>query len=285
MRHFFYFLTLFIGVNSWAQFGSISSQFCIGSTETDYPFEEAILNNGNRVILLASNSPSNTDKTENCRGDYDIWVLCLDPNDQIVWQKTIGGVLSDVASDLLITSDQYIYLSGSTFSPPSFEQTNLLYGNCDAWLIKMNSSGDILWNKNYGGSDFDYFTQLIELPSGNLMAFGISASGISGNKTSINYGYADIWSLKLDPNGIILNDKSIGGSYFEDKPLVVQTAPNRIKLVAESASEISGLKTEPSFGDNDIWVLDLDTNCNIIHQKTIGGTSHDTPNDVLWSNN
>jgi hypothetical protein len=285
MRHFFYFLTLFIGINSWAQFGSISSQFCIGSTETDYPFEEAILNNGNRVILLASNSPSNTDKTENCRGDYDIWVLCLDPNDQIVWQKTIGGVLSDVASDLLITSDQYIYLSGSTFSPPSFEQTNLLYGNCDAWLIKMNSSGDILWNKNYGGSDFDYFTQLIELPSGNLMAFGISASGISGNKTSINYGYADIWSLKLDPNGIILNDKSIGGSYFEDKPLVVQTAPNRIKLVAESASEISGLKTEPSFGDNDIWVLDLDTNCNIIHQKTIGGTSHDTPNDVLWSNN
>lgn len=271
--------------NTFAQFGSISNQYCIGSTSNDILIKDALLDNGNRIVLLRSESSVGGDKTENCRGGDDVWVLCLDPNNQIIWQKTIGGIQNDEASDLLIASDQSIYLSGSTCSPPSFEQTNLLYGNCDAWLIKMNSSGDILWNKNYGGYDYDYFSKLIELPSGNLMTFGISASGISGNKTSINYGYADIWSLKLDLNGTILNDQSIGGSYFEDKPRAILTAPNRIKLVAESASEISGLKTEPSFGEMDIWVLDIDTNCNVIHQKTIGGTSYDTPNDVLWSIN
>ncbi len=285
MKYFFYFLTLFIGVNNWAQFGSIASQYCIGATSNDLLIKDAVLDNGNRVVLFYSDSPVGGDKTENCRGGNDIWVLCLDPNNQIVWQKTIGGIQNDNAFDLLITLDQSIYLSCSTFSPPSFEQTNLLYGNCDAWLIKMNSSGDILWNKNYGGYDFDYFTQLIELPSGNLMTFGISASGISGNKTSINYGYADIWSLKLDPNGTILNDQTIGGSYFEDKPRAIQAAPNQIMLVAESSSGVSGLKTEPCFGDPDIWVLELDTNCNIIQQKTIGGTASDTPNDVLWSMN
>ena len=285
MKYLFLLSTILLFSNAFAQFGSISSQYCIGSTSNDILIKDAVLDNGNRIVLFRSDSPAGGDKTENCRGSEDIWVLCLDPNDQIVWQKTIGGILIDEASDLLITLYQSIYLSGSTSSPPSFEQTNLLYGNCDAWLIKMNSSGDILWNKNYGGYDYDYFSKLIELPSGNLMTFGISASGISGNKTSINYGYADIWSLKLDSNGTILNDQSIGGSYPEDKPRAIQTAPNRIKLVAESASDVSGLKTEPSFGGNDIWVLDLDTNCNIIQQKTIGGTSYDTPNDVLWSMN
>jgi Secretion system C-terminal sorting domain len=283
MRHFFYFLTLFIGINSWAQFGSISSQFCIGSTYTDFPIKEALLDNGNRILLLASNSPIAGNKTENCRGNYDFWVLCLDPNDQIVWQRTIGGSENDSPSNLIITEDQSIYLSGITLSPQSFEQTNVPFGSWDAWLIKMNSNGDILWDKVYGGFALDSFTQLIELPSGNILAFGTSASGMTGNKTSSNFGADDLWCLKLDQNGSILMDKSIGGSEFDYRPIVIQTASNRIKLVAESWSDVSGLKTEPSFGYSDIWVLDLDTNCNIIQQKTIGGSDMDKPDDLMWS--
>lgn len=283
MRHFFYFLTLFIGINSWAQFGSISSQFCIGSTYTDFPIKEALLDNGNRILLLASNSPIAGNKTENCRGNYDFWVLCLDPNDQIVWQRTIGGSENDSPSNLIITEDQSIYLSGITLSPQSFEQTNVPFGSWDAWLIKMNSNGDILWDKVYGGFASDSFTQLIELPSGNILAYGTSASGMTGNKTSSNFGADDLWCLKLDQNGSILMDKSIGGSEFDYRPIVIQTASNRIKLVAESWSDVSGLKTEPSFGYSDIWVLDLDTNCNIIQQKTIGGSDLDKPDDLMWS--
>ncbi len=283
MRHYIYFLTLFIGVNSWAQFGSISGQYCIGSTFIDFPIKEALLDNGNRILLLASNSPIAGNKTENCRGNYDFWVLCLDPNDQIVWQRTIGGSENDSPSNLLITEDQSIFLSGITLSPQSFEQTNVPFGSWDAWLIKMNINGDILWNKVYGGFASDSFTQLIELPSGNILAFGTSASGMTGNKTSSSFGADDLWCLKLDQDGSILMDKSIGGSEFDDRPLIIQTALNRIKLVAESWSDISGLKTEPSFGYSDIWVLDLDTNCNIIQQKTIGGSKEDFPTDLIWS--
>jgi hypothetical protein len=283
MRHYIYFLTLFIGVNSWAQFGSITSQYCIGSTSADIPVKEALLDNGNRILLLASNSPIAGNKTENCRGNYDFWVLCLDPNDQIIWQRTIGGSENDSPSNLLITEDQSIFLSGITLSPQSFEQTNVPFGSWDAWLIKMNINGDILWDKVYGGFASDSFTQLIELPSGNILAFGTSASGMTGNKTSSNFGADDLWCLKLDQDGSILMDKSIGGSEFDDRPLIIQTALNRIKLVAESWSDISGLKTEPSFGYSDIWVLDLDTNCNIIQQKTIGGSDMDKPDDLMWS--
>jgi hypothetical protein len=285
MRHFFYFLTLFIGINNWAQIGSISSQYCIGSTSSDIAVKQAKLNNGNKILITQSNSPASADKTENSRGDYDFWVICLDQNDQIVWEKTIGGTNIDLPSDLLISSGQNIYIGGTTKSPASFEQSNALYGSWDAWLIKMNSSGNILWDKNYGGTALDGFSDLIELPSGNIMAFGSSASSNSGNKTSSSYGSIDVWCLKLNSNGTILNDWSIGGADIDTRPIVVQSSPNQLKLVCESISNISGLKTENCFGSTDLWVLDLDTNCTIQQQKTIGGSDIDGVSDILLNNN
>jgi len=285
MRHFFYFLTLFIGINNWAQIGSISSQYCIGSTSSDIAVKQAKLNNGNKILITQSNSPASADKTENCRGDYDFWVICLDQNDQIVWEKTIGGTNIDLPSDLLISSDQNIYIGGTTKSPASFEQTNALYGSWDAWLVKMNSSGNILWDKNYGGTALDGFSDLIELPSGNIMAFGSSASSNSGNKTSSSYGSTDVWCLKLNSNGTILNDWSIGGADIDTRPIVVQSSPNQLNLVCESISNISGLKTENCFGSTDLWVLDLDTNCAIQQQKTVGGSDIDGVSDILLKNN
>ncbi len=269
----------------YSQSFNISSQLCLGSLDSDIPIKQAKLNNGNKILLTQSNSPASGDKTENSRGDYDFWVICLDQNDQIVWEKTIGGTNIDLPSDLLISSDQNIYIGGTTKSPASFEQSNALFGSWDAWLIKMNSSGNILWDKNYGGTGLDGFSDLIELPSGNIMAFGSSASSNSGNKTSSGYGSIDVWCLKLNSNGNILNDWSIGGADIDTRPIVVQSSPNHLKLVCESLSNISGLKTENCFGSTDLWVLDLDTNCSVFQQKTIGGSDIDGVSDILLNNN
>jgi hypothetical protein len=285
MKHLILLLTGLFLSQAAAQIGSISSQYCKGSTSSDIAVKQAKLNNGNKILITQSNSPASGDKTENSRGDYDFWVICLDQNDQIVWEKTIGGTNIDLPSDLLISSDQNIYIGGTTKSPTSFEQTNSLFGSWDAWLIKMTSSGNILWDKNYGGTALDGFSDLIELPSGNIMAFGSSASSNSGNKTSSSYGSIDVWCLKLNSNGTILNDWSIGGADIDTRPIVVQSSPNHLKLVCESLSNISGLKTENCFGSTDLWVLDLDTNCTIQQQKTIGGSDIDGVSDILLNNN
>lgn len=285
MKHLILLLTGLFLSQAAAQIGSISSQYCKGSTSSDIAVKQAKLNNGNKILITQSNSPASGDKTENSRGDYDFWVICLDQNDQIVWEKTIGGTNIDLPSDLLISSDQNIYIGGTTKSPTSFEQTNSLYGSWDAWLIKMTSSGNILWDKNYGGTALDGFSDLIELQSGNIMAFGSSASSNSGNKTSSSYGSIDVWCLKLNSNGTILNDWSIGGADIDTRPIVVQSGPNHLKLVCESLSNISGLKTENCFGSTDLWVLDLDTNCTIQQQKTIGGSDIDGVSDILLNNN
>ena len=285
MKYFLCLLTCATFSLAKAQVGTLTEQFCIGANLSEIPVQEVRLTNGNRIILTSSNSPASNDKSENCRGDYDFWVVCMGPNDQIIWEKTIGGSEIDLASTILVSSDQSIYIAGSTKSPMSFEQSNTLFGNWDAWIIKMNSSGNILWDKNYGGTALDGFSDLIELPSGNIMAFGSSASSNSGNKTSSSYGSIDVWCLKLNSNGNILNDWSIGGADIDTRPIVVQSSPNHLKLVCESLSNISGLKTENCFGSTDLWVLDLDTNCSVLQQKTIGGSDIDGVSDILLKNN
>jgi len=286
MNRLFFFLIVFLDLNIiFSQSFDISSQLCLGALNSDIPIKQAKLNNGNKIILTQSNSPASSDKTENSRGDYDFWILCLDASEQIIWQKTIGGTNIDLPSDLLISADQNIYIGGTTKSPASFEQSNALYGSWDAWLIKLNSSGDILWDKNYGGIGMDGFNELIELPSGNIMAFGSSASSNSGNKTSTSYGSIDVWYLKLNSNGSILNDCSIGGADIDTRPIVVQSSPNHLVLVCESSSNLSGLKTQDSYGFTDLWVIHIDTNCSVLQQKTIGGSDIDGVSDILLKNN
>jgi hypothetical protein len=284
MKHFTFFLFIVMNHCSfYSQSFNLTGQFCLGAINSDIPVKQSKLNNGNKILLTQSNSPASGDKTENGRGDYDIWIVCLDANEQIVWQKTIGGSNIDLPSDLLISSDQNIYIGGATKSPASFEQSNVLFGSWDAWLIKMNSAGNILWNKNYGGIASDGFNELIELTSGSIMAFGSSSSSNSGNKTSVSYGSTDVWCLKLDSDGSILNDWSIGGADIDKRPIVVQSSPNQLMLVCESLSNTSGLKSEDSYGVSDLWVIDLDTNCSIQQQKTIGGTDIDQVSDIVLS--
>ena len=104
-----------------AQVGTLTEQFCFGASQSEIPVQEVRLTNGNRIILTSSNSPAGNDKSENCRGDYDFWVVCYGPNDQIIWEKTIGGSDIDLASTVLVSSDQSIYIAGGTKSPMSAE--------------------------------------------------------------------------------------------------------------------------------------------------------------------
>lgn len=283
MKYFYLVSSILLFSNAFAQIGTISNQYCIGGSDQDRPKKEVILDNGNRIVLMASLSMAGFDKLENSRGVGDFWLLCLNANDEILWQRTIGGNCADEPFGLMVSADQSIYACGTTCSSPSGEQTNELFDPWDAWLIKLKPTGDLIWAKNYGGTGYDYFMDLTELSSGNIVVVGNSKSGISGNKTSVNYGQEDIWFLKLDPNGDILTDVSIGGSDIDFEPIMIQTAPNELKITAMTYSGISGLKTDADYGLGDIWMLDLDTNFNILHQKTFGGSNEDKPTDLLWN--
>ncbi len=111
------------------------------------------------------------------------------------WANTYGGDQEDIIRTIQTTMDGGYILSGYSKSWGN--------GDYDILLIKLNSSGDIEWQKTFGGSEKDYATYVCQLPDGDYM--------ISGSTCSFGSGLTDALLLKIDINGNIKWSKSYGG--------------------------------------------------------------------------
>jgi hypothetical protein len=146
-------LILFVNIALIAQVNTtIIQQKTYGGSDNDY-FSEAIqTNDGGYLIGGSSHSDISGVKTDTSRGSSDAWILKLDNNLNIEWQKTIGGSNYDFLYSITKTEDDgYLLLSYSS-SPISGEKSVANYGGADYWLIKIDSLGNIRWQKTYGGT-------------------------------------------------------------------------------------------------------------------------------------
>ncbi|MBP6810356.1 MAG: T9SS type A sorting domain-containing protein [Saprospiraceae bacterium] len=138
----------------------------------------------------------------------------------------------------------------------------------------------IQWQNTIGGNTFDALNILQQTSDGGYILGGSSLSDISGDKTENSLGSIDYWLVKLDADGAIQWQNTIGGS-SEDFLITLQTtADGGYILGGYSSSNISGDKTENSNGGYDIWVVKLDATGGIQWQNTIGGDSADNLNSI-----
>jgi len=124
--------------------------------------------------------------TRSFGGISNIWVLKLDSAGVITWQKTYGGIWSS-ASSIKETSDSGYILTGYTYSFGA--------GASDFWVLKLDSSGTISWQKTYGGSNYDWAYTVLETSLNEYL--------VAGQTRSYGAGYGDTFILKLDSNGDI----------------------------------------------------------------------------------
>ena len=221
-----------------------------------------------------SNSNISGDKTENSQGDYDYWVLKLDPTGNIQWQNTIGGSINDQLYSIQQTIDGGYILGGWSNSNISGDKTENSQGT-DYWVVKLDASGNIQWQNTIGGSFLDYLNCMQQTSDGGFILAGSSQSGISGDKTEDSQGGSDYWVVKLDAFGNIQWQNSIGGNSDDYLTSIQQTIDGGYILGGYSNSGISGDKTENYQGLYDYWVVKLDATGNIQWQNTIGGNSWD----------
>ena len=183
---------------------------------------------------------------------YDIWVLKLDNSGNVQWQKTYGGTLDDQARSVLQTKDNGYILGGWT---QSFEA-----GSADTLLLKLGSSGNVQWQKTYGGIFLrgPYAIQQTR-DNGYIVAGDTRFSGA---------GSYDFCLLKLDSSGNIQWQKTYGG-VDDDLFYSVQQTNDSGYILAGSTQSFGS-------GGNDIWVLKLDNSGNVQWQKIYGGTFDDS---------
>lgn len=197
----------------------------------------------------------------------------------ILWEKTYGAVNTERLFGAIATSDGGFLLAGTSNSPINMDKTSQGNGKVDAWIVKLNASGEKLWDKSVGGTEDDYIVDVKATPDGGFVFAGWSKSPISGNKNSVKMGLEDAWAFKLDALGNLLWDKTFNGG----GPDILQsqtrfnsvaiTNDGQLIFAASSSADTGNQKTEPSRGADDIWLVRTDTDGNIIWDKTYGSAN------------
>lgn len=203
-------------------------------------------------------------------------VIKIDSVGTSEWQKTYGGSGDDELQIALPTNDGGYILGG-------YSDSYLFpYGNktepsilIDYWIIKIDSTGNIEWQRTLGGSGNEFFQDLVQTSDNGYLICGHSPSGISGNKTAPLIGLDDYWIIKLNPAGATQWERSIGGTKVDMAETVIETADKGFIIGGHSDSNISGNKTQNKRGMNDYWIVKTDSIGNVEWDRTYGGSDLD----------
>lgn len=228
-------------------------------------------------IILAVNSLSGVsgNKTVINYGATDGWLIKLDFDGEILWQKGYGGSDHDNIVFIIESNNGDLLLGFNSSSGSSGNRTAPLKGVNDYWLVKTDSSGEILWDRSYGSNGEERLHGLLELSNGNIILTGHSVDGtISFDKTENQYSFMDAWVVAADLDGNYLWDKTIGGSGFEGGGYSIAIDDTIFVLISSSSNQ-SGLRNEPLKGSRDIWLSKLDLNGEIISSFFYGGNGYD----------
>lgn len=167
---------------------------------------QSIIKDKDGGYILAGSSASDVsgEKTAKCFGNLDYWVLKLDKKGSIIWQKTYGGIYVDELRSIQSTLDGGYVLGGYSNSPISGNKTEDNFGEGDYWVLKINKTGNIEWQKTIGGDKDDQLSVVHQSYDKGYIVGGNSNSGSSKSKSLSNQSGTDLWVLKLDEKGEIL---------------------------------------------------------------------------------
>ena len=184
-------------------------------------------------------------------GSYDIWLIKTNSNGEKLWDKTFGGASYERVWSAQQTSDGGYIIAGNTKSYGA--------GDNDVWLIKTNSNGEKLWDKTFGGTNYDDARSVQQTSDGGYI--------LAGSTESYGAGKRDVWLIKTDSNGNKQWDKTFGGTDIDWVKSVQQTSDGGYILAGSTFSY--------GAGDGDVWLIKIDSNGNKQWDKTFGGTEFD----------
>lgn len=250
--------------------GVILWQKCLGGTDME-DGNDLIETSDGGFMLAASVLSGDGDLIDNLHADGspEVWLVKLSGSGAIQWRKCYGGANSDGVRKIRQTPDGGYIFAGYSASTNG----NVLpytHGGYDAWIVKTDDTGAILWQRKIGGSDDDYATD-VEFTGGGYVVAGYSYSS-NGDMTG-NHGDEDGWVAKLDDTGGVSWIKCIGGSSTEAIQGVAPMFDGGYLAVGSTHSndgDVSG-----NNGDYDYWLVKLNGAGVVQWQKCFGGSGLD----------
>ncbi len=229
--------------------GSLQWQKTLGGTGYDLAYSIQPTTDGGYIVAGYTNS-INGDVTGN-HGGYDAWVVKLSVTGIVEWQKCLGGTIDDKAFSIHPTPDGGYILASTTFSTDGDVIGN--HGIDDAWIVKLDATGAIVWQKALGGTAWEVVSSIQSTTDGGYVMAGYTRSN-DGDVTG-NHGNGDAWVVKLSSTGSVLWQKALGGTDY-DQTNSIQPTTDGGYIVAGLTYSTNGDVTG-NHGVNDAWVVKL----------------------------
>jgi hypothetical protein len=238
------FIGIFLIISSlnFVTFGQTSSMWnqTYGGPATEICFSAVETTDGGYTLVGYTHSFGS--------GDADIWLVKTDPNGNMEWNKTFGTQNYENANHLIATDDGGYIIVG-TITPIGLEYR-------DVWLIKTDSTGNIQWNKTYGGTGDDKPWRIIKTSDNGY--------AIAGRTSSNSQGQNDYMLFKIDSTGNLQWNTTFGGVEEESARGILETSDKGFLITGWSGSY--------GAGELDYWLVKTDQNGKHEWNQTYGGT-------------
>ena len=197
-------------------------------------------------------------------------------NMDIAWQQCYGGSEHDKAYDIIQIPNGF-FIIGETKS--SDYDVSYNHGMSDVWLIKTDSSGNIVWEKTYGGTKGEGGQTILTAPDSSyyLVCTSVSSDGDISNDPYPTS--SDFWIVKIDKDGEIIWDKILGGNGIDETQNAILTTDYGMITIGQTTSNDGDISI--FYGFWDIWIVKINSNGEKEWDFTLGGTGPELAEAII----
>ncbi len=283
----FIFITLTLpGLLHAQKVPNIEWQKCLGGSRTEDGVPSgSIIQTFDGGYAIAGYTGSNDGDVSGNHNSDDAWIVKLNSSGVIEWQKCFGGTGTDVARAIIQTSDKGYAFVGYTNSKNDGDVSGFHGGNNDVWVVKLDSTGSLQWQKCLGGTVDEAAQSIIETVDGGYAIVGQTNSN-DGDFAGKNHGgNGDAFVVKIDGLGKIEWTNCYGGSGYDVASSIIQNSDEGYTVAGFSLSNHEGFVNH-GFSDAYIFRIDslgviMETSHNSPWQKLLGGTGFDYAYSIL----
>lgn len=213
----------------------------------------------------------------NNKQGWNLSIVKTDSNGILQWNKSYGGDLKDCGHSIIQTDDGGYAIVGYTKSYSSSPGGAFGVGGEDLWLLKLDSNGNMQWNKIFGGKDYDDGFSILQNPDGGFTIAGTTQSFTQNNTPIQEYSDNDtarIYLIRTDARGNLLWNKTVGGD--------LKTAAFSLARAPDDGYLITGTVFSNA-GDADVLALRTDLNGTQLWANSYGGPEDDYGYSTVYS--
>jgi len=260
-----YVLPIFIK----AQTFNFEWQACYGGSETDLSYDILPVSGGYFIVGWTASSDGNI-STNN--GLSDGWVVKINTEGGIVWEKNYGGTKGDNIYRIFPAGQEEYYLIGTSNSSDGDISFDPYPTTWDLWLLKINSQGNIIWEEIYGGNGDETVWTGTTTDDGGLVS--LVWTGSNDGDVSNHYGLYDAWMIKVNSDGEKQWDFTLGSPGQDVGQAIIQTSDDGFLVgISSILFEGGNITCTPHNTDySEAVLVKLDSDLNIEWDRCYGGS-------------